>query len=116
MSTQSVPLSVAEYLALYRANEYRSEYYKGEMFEITCASFRHGIIAGNTFAALHARLMPRGCSVVASSLRVATGADGLYTYPDIVVVCGPPRFLDGEADTLLNPVILIEVLSPSTKD
>jgi Uma2 family endonuclease len=109
-------LTVDEYLALERAGEFRHEYYAGEVFAMAGASYRHGKITGNTSAALHAAMSPNGCDVITSDLRVSTGANGLYTYPDVVVVCGKPRFLDGEMDTLLNPLILVEVLSPSTKD
>ena len=104
-----------EYLALERQAEQRSEYYAGEIFAMSGASRRHSLIAGNIFAALHGQLRGRPCEVHMNDMRVKVSPTGLYTYPDVVALCGEPRFDDVQRDTLLNPNVIIEVLSPSTE-
>ena len=108
-------LSPAEYLALERAAEHRSEYFDGEVFAMAGASPRHVAIVSNVVGELHARLKGGPCRVFSSDLRLRVSATGLYTYPDVVVACGELRFDDELADTLLNPTVLFEVLSPSTQ-
>lgn len=115
----SVPkpyLTPEEYLARERRAEYKSEYFKGEMFAMGGASREHNLIAGNLNRALGNQLLDRPCEVYQSDMRVKVGPTGLYTYPDVVVVCGQPQFEDAELDTLLNPTVLFEVLSVSTED
>ena len=105
-----------EYLDRERKAETRSEYFRGEIFAMAGASLRHTIIVGNLFAALHQLLRNKACSVASHDLRIAVTSDGLFTYPDIAVVCGPPAFIDNRQDTVTNPIVIIEVLSESTKD
>lgn len=107
--------SPTEYLALERKAERKSEYLSGEIFAMSGASERHNLIAGNVFAALHAQLRGRPCRVYVSDMRVKVSPTGLYTYPDVVALCGEPVFDDEQKDTLLNPTVIIEVLSPSTE-
>jgi Uma2 family endonuclease len=95
-------LTAEEYLALERKAPYKSEYLKGEVFAMTGASRRHNRISLNIGAELRAQLRQRPCEVYTSDMRVKLGATGLYTYPDVVVVCGEPAFEDAEIDTLLN--------------
>jgi len=109
-------LSADDYLALERASETRSEYLDGEVFAMAGASREHNLIATNVVGTLHPQLKARGCEKYASDMRVRIAATGLYTYPDVVVVGGQPRFEDEERDTLLNPTLIVEVLSPSTED
>ena len=104
----------AEYLALERQAETKSEFWNGEIFAMAGASFEHGLITMATAVALYPQL-PR-CRIVPNDLRVRVPATDLYTYPDLVIACEPPRFDDAELDTLLNPTFLVEVLSPSTED
>ncbi len=104
-----------EYLRLERQAEYKSEYLNGEIFAMGGASETHNLIAGNIFGELRQQLKDRPCRAYVSDMRVKVRATGLYTYPDVVVVCGEPEFEDAEVDTLLNPTMLIEVLSPSTE-
>jgi Uma2 family endonuclease len=104
-----------EYLALERKAEHRSEYFAGEIFAMSGASERHNLIAGNVFAALHAQFRGRPCRAYMSDMRVKVSPTGLYTYPDVVALCDEPQFDDEQKDTLLNPTIIIEVLSPSTE-
>jgi len=104
-----------EYLALERKAEHRSEYFAGEIFAMSGASEQHNLIAGNVFAALHAQFRGRPCRAYMSDMRVKVSPTGLYTYPDVVALCDEPQFDDEQKDTLLNPTIIIEVLSPSTE-
>lgn len=109
-------LTAEEYLAIERQAPCKSEYFNGEMFAMAGASRRHNLIALNIGAELRAQLRPRPCEVYTSDMRVKIGRTGLYTYPDVVVVCDEPRFEDADGDTLLNPIVLVEVLSPTTAD
>jgi len=104
-----------EYLALERKAEYKSEYLAGEIFAMSGASRQHNLIAGNVFASLHAQFRNRPCEVYMGDMRVKVSPTGLYTYPDVVALCGEPQFDDEQKDTLLNPTVIIEVLSPSTE-
>jgi len=104
-----------EYLALERKAEYKSEYLAGEIFAMSGASERHNLITLNVAAALHAQFRDRPCRAYTSDMRVKVSPTGLYTYPDVVALCGEPQFDDEQRDTLLNPTVIIEVLSPSTE-
>ncbi len=117
MSLQPKPfLTPEEYLAIERQAEYKSEYFHGEMFAMAGASERHVLIVTNVVAELRGQLKGRPCNVYSTDLRVRISPTGLYTYPDIVVVCGQAQFADDQKDTLLNPTLIVEVLSESTKD
>jgi Uma2 family endonuclease len=109
-------LSIQEYLALERQSEERHEYLDGEMFAMSGASRRHNRIVLNIGKGLDSALEERGCDVFVSEMRVLTPDNKFFTYPDVVAVCGEPQFADAEVDTLLNPDVIIEVLSPSTED
>src|SRR6266481_2069134 len=114
MSAQSQPrLTPEQYLEAERAAEFRHEYYNGQMYAMSGGSFQHFQIIGNITAELHARLKKRPCAVGSNDLRPRVSPDGLYTYPDVIVICGDPRFADDQHDTLLNPALIAEVLSPS---
>lgn len=110
------PLPPAAYLARERAaREEKSEYWDGEIVGMTGAPRLHNLIATNATAALHGRLSGRPCEVYQADMRVrAEWANG-FAYPDVVVVCGRPEFADARQDVLLNPTVLVEVLSPSTE-
>ena len=115
MSSQvKVYYTPEEYLTLERQAEYKSEYFNGEIFAMTGASRRHNLVAGNVLASLHLQLRKRPCEIYPSDMRVKVSPTGLYTYPDVIVVCGEPIFDDQQKDTLLNPTVLVEVLSKST--
>ncbi len=115
MSQQVKPyISPEEYLRLERQAEYKSEYVNGEIFAMTGASRKHNLVAGNIFREL-SQLKSRQCEAYVGDMRVKVTATGLYTYPDVVVVCGDPKFEDKYVDTLLNPTLLVEVLSQSTE-
>ena len=104
-----------EYLALERKSETRNEYYNGEIFAMAGASREHNLIVANLLRDIGNQLEDRPCESYPSDMRVSIEATGLYTYPDVSVVCGEPRFQDREVDTLLNPTVIVEVLSPSTE-
>ncbi len=104
-----------EYLAFERASETKHEFYQGEIFAMTGAKRPHILITGNLVTALNNNLRGRGCEVYPNEMRVKVSATGLYTYPDVTVVCGEPQLEDDAFDTLLNPKLIVEVLSESTE-
>jgi Uma2 family endonuclease len=107
-------LTEAEYLAIERQAQTKSEFYDGEMFSMAGAKRNHNLIAGNIYREISEQLRKGSCEAYVGDMRVKVAKTGLYTYPDIVVACGEPKFLDDEDDTLLNPTVLMEVLSEST--
>jgi Uma2 family endonuclease len=109
-------MSVAEYLARERRAATKSEYLDGEVFAMSGASRKHNLVTGDAFAVLLAQTRNRGCEVYTGEMRVRVPASDLFTYPDVVVACGEPEFDDAELDTLLNPKLILEVLSRSTAD
>ena len=109
-------VSPEEYLAVEREAEFKHEYYQGEIVAMAGASNEHNLITGNLITALNIALRDRDCTVRASDMRLQTTAAGLYSYPDVSVVCGPPELRpDAHLDTLLNPSLLVEVMSKSTE-
>ena len=108
-------LTAAEYLMIERKAEFKSEFFNGEMFAMSGASPPHNFIKENLSGELYARLKGGPCRSVSSDQRVKVDRTGLYTYPDIVVFCGTPEYDADDSHTLLNPVAIIEVLSPSTE-
>jgi len=113
---QLVPyLTPEEYLALERQGETKSEYWRGEVFALAGASRGHNLIAFNLASAFGPQLKHRPCEAYVSDMRVKAASAGLYAYPDVAVVCGKAEFEDRNEDTLLNPTVIIEVLSPSTE-
>ncbi len=103
-----------EYLAIEREAPYKSEYFQGQMFAMAGAGLAHNLLVMNVGAALHQALRSRRCRVVSSDMRVRVSATGLYTYPDVVALCKDPELADDHFDVLLNPELIVEVLSPST--
>jgi Uma2 family endonuclease len=109
-------LSPEDYLEQERRAEYKSEYLAGEVFAMAGASRRHGLIVTNLVRELGQQLKGKPGEVHSSDLRLRVTAAGLCTYPDVMVVCADVQFADDQKDTVLNPVVLIEVLSESTSD
>lgn len=105
-----------EYLLLERKAEHKSEYFKGEIFAMSGASLAHNKITINFIAFLSNLLKGKECNVYGSDLRLHIPSNTFYTYPDLTVVCGKEELLDAEFDTLLNPVFIAEVLSPTAAD
>lgn len=108
-------LTPQEYLARERLAEFKSEFYRGETLAMAGASFEHCLVKDNLARETGQQLKNGPCHVVTSDMRVLVKDSGLYTYPDIVIVCDKPEFEDDVFDTLLNPTALIEVLSDSTE-
>lgn len=108
-------MTEAEYLTFERASELKHEFLAGQVFAMTGASKAHNLISGSTYVTLYNQLRGRPCNLFPSDMRVKVTATGLHTYPDLSVVCGEAQFSDDEFDTLLNPTVIIEVLSPSTE-
>ncbi len=108
-------MTETEYLEFERANEHKHEYISGEVFAMSGASEAHSLICTSTSFTLYGQLRGRSCKVYPSDMRAKVKATGLYTYPDISIVCGEAQFTDDTFDTLINSTVLIEVLSPSTE-
>ena len=113
-------LTPEEYIAFERkalpdAEIIRHEYINGELIAMSGASRAHNLITGNIFGELRTLLRGSSCETYANEMRVSTPTTTSYFYPDVVVVCEEPRFEDDVFDTLLNPIILVEVLSPATE-
>jgi Uma2 family endonuclease len=108
-------LTPKQYLAIERKAEFRSEFYNGEMFAMAGVSKEHSRVKENLIGELYVRLKGGGCRTHSSDMRVKVSRTGMYTYPDIVITCGEERYEDAEVDTLLNPQVVIEVLSDSTE-
>ena len=107
-------LTPEEYLAKERKALTKSEYRNGQVHALPGASRKHNLITVHITGELYIQLRTRACEVYTNDMRVKVSSAGLYTYPDVVVVCEAPHFEDSHFDTLLNPTVLIEVLSPST--
>ncbi|MBI4658232.1 MAG: Uma2 family endonuclease [Verrucomicrobia bacterium] len=109
------PLTESEYLEIERRAEIKSEFFDGEMFAMSGGTRWHSLIATNLAREFGNRLKGHRCVPYNADLRVKVVATGLLTYPDLTVVCGEPQLLDDEMDTLLNPAVVVEVLSDSTE-
>jgi Uma2 family endonuclease len=113
---QSIPkLTESEYLALERAAEFKSEFCEGEMFAMAGGTPMHSLIGANLAREFGNLLKGRPCVPYNSELRLKVEATGLLTYPDLTVVCGALEFAEGTDDTVVNPAVLVEVLSDSTE-
>ncbi|MDG4594949.1 MAG: Uma2 family endonuclease [Candidatus Contendobacter sp.] len=116
MNPQLKPrLTPEDYLAIERGAEFKSEYFNGEIFAMAGASRAHNAIVLNIGSEIRRHLKHRPCKAYVNDLRVKVSPTGLYTYPDLMVVCGKEQFEDAHLDTLLNPTLIIEVLSASTE-
>lgn len=114
-SVPTARMTSEQYLMQERVAEYRSEFYRGETFAMADASRSHNLICTNLVRRLAEQCDNRDCEVYQGDMRVKISATGLYVYPDVVVACEQPQFEDGELDTLLNPRVLVEVLSKTTE-
>jgi Uma2 family endonuclease len=108
-------LTEAEYLAIERAAELKSEFYNGEMFAMAGASRQHCEIKENLSVEIGSRLKGGPCRTYSGDLRVKVDRTGLYTYPDLLIVCGKAEFDNVQKDTLTNPQVIVEILSESTE-
>lgn len=108
-------ITAADYLALERQAATKSEYLNGQIYAMSGASRNHNRITVNLTRRLGNQLSGKPCEPFSGDMRVKVSPTGLYTYPDVVVACGESRFEDDHVDTLLNPTVVIEVLSDSTE-
>jgi Uma2 family endonuclease len=108
-------ITTGEYLALERKAENRNEYVAGEIFTMTRTSRDHNLIVGNIIGEVGQQLKGKSSEAYAFKMRVKAHAARSYVYPDVVVVCGEPQFEDDYLDTLLNPTLVVEVLSKFTE-
>ncbi|NJN97507.1 MAG: Uma2 family endonuclease [Anaerolineales bacterium] len=106
----------AEYLALEDEADHKSEYFQGEIFAMAGGSINHNIIAGNVYALLNQAVADEPCIAFTSDVKILVKENGLYTYPDAMVVCGPLEYVEGRTDTVTNPILIVEVLSKSTRN
>ena len=104
-----------DYLEIERQAEYKSEYYNGEMFAFAGAGFNHNLILSNFAKILGNQIENKSCFLFLNDMRLLIEAYALYTYPDIMVVCGKPKFTDEKKDNVLNPIMILEILSKSTE-
>lgn len=115
MSSALKTITSIEYLARERKAEFKSEFLHGEMFAMAGGSPMRSLIAANFVGSAWQALKGKPCKVFNSDLRVKVSASGLYTYPDASIICGELKFDDIQQDTVINPTVLIEVLSDSTE-
>ena len=104
-----------EYLEQERKAEYKSEYVNGRIYAMSGGSRQHSVIAVHIGTALDTQFEGRTCDIYNSDVRVKVNETGMYTYPDVSAVCGESVFEDAAVDTLINPILIVEVLSPSTE-
>lgn len=108
-------LTPSAYLMQERQSIERSEFINGQIYAMAGASREHNQLVFNLAGLLHAQLRQKPCSAFVADMRVRTRANEAYFYPDLTVICGDMQFEDEESDTLTNPTLIIEVLSPSTE-
>ena len=108
--------TIEEYLEMENAAVEKSEYYKGEIYAMSGAKLTHNIIYKNVFGELYLKLKGRSCQPYGSDLRIHIPNNTLFTYPDITIICGKVETLNDDKYNALNPTIIIEILSPSTKN
>jgi Uma2 family endonuclease len=109
--------TVEEYLHFEEASPDKHEYYRGEIFLMAGGTYNHNIVAGNVVGELRNALIQKSkdCDVSGSDMRIAIPQEEFYSYGDAIIVCGEPQFVQDRQDLINNPVLIVEVLSPSTK-
>lgn len=115
MSQPQRHYTLDDYFAVEEMSVVKHEFFEGEIFAMAGASLEHNMICSNVLAFLHTALRDTGCAAFGSDLRIATSG-GLFTYPDVSVVCGRPLLVTGRPDTTVNPLLLVEVLSDATRE
>ncbi len=116
MATASAPhVTVEQYLEQELQAEFRSEYFRGEIFAMSGNKLPHALLVTNLSGELRDALRRRDCKVVTNEIRLGIPQVELYAYPDLMVICGPAEMRDDTSDTVLNPALIVEVLSRSTE-
>ena len=108
-------MTADQYLAFERASETKHEYFDGDIIDYAITNVSHAQLVQNISGLLYLHGRAQGCLTFTTDLRVRIGKARAYTYPDVIVICGEPQFADDQQDTLLNPTIIFEILSPSTE-
>ncbi|GAA4201015.1 Uma2 family endonuclease [Pedobacter jeongneungensis] len=108
--------TVEEYLAMEKESTEKHEYFQGEIFAMSGATFNHNLIFSNVFGLLFSKLKGSTCIPFGSDMRMNIPENTLFTYPDISVYCNEIKHLSEDEDTILQPTVIIEILSPSTKN
>jgi Uma2 family endonuclease len=108
-------ISPKEYLEMERASDEKHEYFDGHIYLMSGASLKHVKVATNLTGKLFTFLEDKECSVLSENLRVTSPSNDSYMYPDVLIVCGKEELEDNQFDTLLNPSVIFEILSPSTR-
>jgi Uma2 family endonuclease len=114
-SLSDAPLTEEQYLRIEREAETKSEFHNGRMYAMAGGSLNHALLSAAITALLY-RQVPSGCRVFDPGLRIKVAATGLYTYADCTVICGELQTFGDQRDVVLNPLLIVEVLSPSTED
>ena len=107
--------TIEEYLELENASDEKHEYYQGEIFAMSGTKQEHDVVTMNLYRDLGNKLRGKPCRPRSSEARIHIKNNSLFTYPDVSIVCGEPEYLNDDEFNLLNPSVIIEVLSPSTK-
>jgi Uma2 family endonuclease len=105
-----------EYLEMESTALDKHEYYQGKIYAMSGASIPHNMIASNMMYLLKSKLKGAGCKPFGSDLRIHIPINSLYTYPDLSIICGDIEKTKDKFDTVTNPAVIIEILSPSTRD
>src|SRR5580658_571128 len=113
-SLPDAPLTEEQYLEIERLAEFKSEFHDGRMFAMSGGSPNHALLSARMCSLLD-RQMPAGCRVFSSDLRIKVAPARLYTYADCTVICGELQTFSDQKDVVLNPLLIVEVLSPSTE-
>jgi len=108
-------VSPDEYLEYERASEFQNEYFYGQILAMSGASLKHNVIEGNLIGNISPVLKEKLCKILPGDMRVGTPSHDAYMYPDAIIYCGDPVLEDDKFDTLLNPLVIFEILSPSTR-
>lgn len=108
--------TIAEYLKMEKASDVKHEYFRGEIFAMAGAGNRHNVLFKNMFGQLYMNLMGKPCQPYGSDMRIHIPENTLFTYPDISVICGDFIASPEDEETFILPAVLIEILSPSTKN
>ena len=116
MSAHAQPkITAEEYLEAERSATFRSEYYGGYVYALAGGTWAHSMVINNLARELGNALKQTPCGVTSNDLRLAVSPTTMYTYPDVMVICGEPHFIDSRQDSVTNPTLIVEVLSPSTE-
>lgn len=107
--------SDADYLRFERSAQERHEYIDGSVFAMAGESPNHSTICFNLYGTLYGQLRGKRCRGYSPNMKVATNEAGLFSYPDLIIVCGQPTYHDKTSDVVTNPTVIFEVLSPSTE-